>query len=1274
MTAADECTCGCGGHDERLAPAPPHNPPGRTALDDRVGEYGSFLAALLDRLASPAYPALEGLTVRTPDDPAIGLLDAAAVLGDLLTFHSERIADEAYIRTANEHRSLVLLGRLVGHRPRPGVAAATHLAYTLERDPRAETLPVVIPRGARAHSVPASADEESLTFETSRDLSARWDFNELKVRRRRPSLVTPEDLERRPELFVEGTANSLQTGDQLLFVFGEQAGGERRLLPVARVRVDRDEDVTAISLPESAPRTLKELVDEVRRWVAEPVAPGEPGDEPPTPEVPDPRPVSRLIEDFDEQVLAPLRVALDGVKTPESLAGVLAEPVARLGEAQVLAEPWEDVAAWFEQLQAVLDELAERALELAPAQTAQGGAEEGLRASAAVSWPVAPTRRKPQIQYSPAPLKEGSRAAAFHALAAVLPALRAQAPGPPNGTGAQQPGTDTARLLAVLNPSLGSLYPAWRRAASTSTAQLLRALLAMRVTAAPFGASAPLKPVQDDRGRVIRSADWPLTGAVLTGMRIVYDTAGRAPVRAEFQYVEGNSSDQRAVTLPLAQQVSFALGPGMVDLSTRAAHDRELSWLTRRPADSQEPGVTVRLRDGLPQRTLFVSRPDEDGLIHVGVNNGTAQEISLRPGATEQFTHGEYEVSLRYTTGSTEPNVEVVIASKPAPVNRRVLQLDSVHTSITVGSWVAVQRPAKGAQDGIPGDPKLAFVTTQVVAARTAAYSNYGITGRGTELTLADPWLDEFDVLLSHIRDTTVYAGGEPLRLADEPLGEDVHGNEIELAELYDGLRPGRLLVVTGERGDIPGTAGVTATEVVTIAAADAAVDPWLPGDRVHTRLTLTTDLLHRYRRETVRILGNVVEATHGESREEAIGSGDSDRVGQTFALWQSPLTWLADDNPLGATPVLEVRVDGVRWHEVDSLAGRGPRDRVYITGTASDGRTTVTFGDGVHGARLPSGHENVHARYRFGTGKAANVPAQRITQPLTRPLGVTAVTNPRPATGGADADGPGLTRRTIPLAVSALDRLVSPADYEDFARSRAGIGRAAARELFDGRRRVLHVTVAGTDDVLLDGDSDTLRALRGALTEYGDGNLTVRVDVRELVLLLVAAKVKVAPDHAWEYVEPRLRAALLRRLGYDGRELGQPARLSDLLATAHTVPGVDYVDVDVFTGVPASATPRELAALLTDPGAPRSSVPAHPATYDEKIHTVRDEHGETLSSVCACYGIPLAELLRLNPDITDTRRLVKGRKVYVFRGIRPAQLALLSPRAADTLILTEVK
>ncbi|MGW1493584.1 putative baseplate assembly protein [Streptomyces sp. NPDC002402] len=1244
------CGCGCGGHDERHAPKALYNPPGRTALNYRVGEYGSFLAAMRDRLASPAYPALRGLTVRTPDDPSIGLLDAWAVVGDLLTFHSERIADEGYLRTADEHRSLALLGRLVGHRPRPGIAADTHLAYTLDRDPRAEDVPVLIPRGARANSVPGTSDEESQAFETSEDLIARWAWNELAVRRRRPALLTPDDLRGRPEIFVSGTDTSLQTGDRLLFVFGgdKDTPGQRLLLPVARIRIDRDDEVTAVGLPQSAPPSLSELVAGLREWITEDEREVEEGE--PTPDNPNPRPVSRIIEAFDTQVLAPLRADLAGIKTPAQFAARLVEPHDRLAEAQAIAAPYEEVAAWFEQLEAVVGELMERAADLEPSRA---------------ETPAA-----------------ASDSAAMRALGAVLPALRTRVVRPPSGARTLShdpgryfaPGSDLgAQLLSALDPRVADgMYAAWRQAAPAAPA-LLRELQAMRVTAAPFGATAPLKPVQDERGRVIRQTDWPVSGGELTTMRIVYDTAGRVPVRAEFQHIETGSSWQRSENLPT--DTSFGLGPGRVSLQTRVGQDHDLSWLTRRPADSQEPGVTAEFSQGLPERTLFVSRPAEDGRVHVAVQNGQPLNWLLAPGEHKQVTHGGVEVTARYTVGSEPANVEIGIATVPEQANRHVLPLDSVQDGITVGSWVAVERPRKGSGEpyGIPGDKKLAFVTTRVTAVRTAVYTNYGITGRGTELTLADPWLDEHDVLLSAIRDTTVHAGGEALRPADEPLGEDVHGNELELAELYDGLRPGRHLVVSGERTDIPDTAGVRGTELVVIAAVEQQLDPRLPGDHVHTKLTLTTDLAYRYRRDTVRVQGNVVPATHGESRDEPIGSGDADRANQTFTLWQSPLTWLPADNPLGATPTLEVRVDGLLWHEVDSLAGRGPRERVYVSGTAGDGRTTVTFGDGVHGARLSTGHENVRAQYRFGTGKAANVRADRITQAVSRPLGVSAVTNPQPATGGADADGPGLTRRTIPLAVSALDRLVSVEDYEDFARSRAGIGRAAAREIFDGRRRVLHVTVAGVDDIAIADDSEVLRALRSSLAEYGDSRLPVRVDVRELVLLLLAAKVKVAPDHTWSVVEPRLRRALLTQFGTGRRELGRPARLSEVLATAHSVPGVDYMDVDVFTGVPASVTPDELTRLAEQLAEPRTAVGARLAEYDEDVHRVTADNGETLTQVAARHGISLAELLRMNPDITDTRRLEKGRAVFVHRGIRPAQLALLSPHVADTLILTEV-
>ena len=121
-------------------------------------------------------------------------------------------------------------------------------------------------------------------------------------------------------------------------------------------------------------------------------------------------------------------------------------------------------------------------------------------------------------------------------------------------------------------------------------------------------------------------------------------------------------------------------------------------------------------------------------------------------------------------------------------------------------------------------------------------------------------------------------------------------------------------------------------------------------------------------------------------------------------------------------------------------------------------------------------------------------------------------------------------------------------------------------------------------------------------------------------------------------------------------------------------MPGVDYVDVDVFTGVPASVTPTELTGLAAALAEPRDRGPGAARRRTTRTCTGSPPRTARRSpQVAARYGISLAELLRLNPDITDTRRLAKGRAVFVFRGIRPAQLALLSPHVADTLILTEV-
>src|SRR6266566_7293346 len=179
--------CGCCEGIERLTPKAIANRPGLIALVYRAGTHASFLETMLARLSASDFPELRGLTIRTADDPSIALLDAWATVADVLTFYQERIANEGYLCTAIERRSILELARLVGYRLRPGVAASVYLAYTLEKDHDVTILP-----GNRAQSVPGPG-ELPQSFETAENLEARFAWNVLKPRMTRPQHITQDD-------------------------------------------------------------------------------------------------------------------------------------------------------------------------------------------------------------------------------------------------------------------------------------------------------------------------------------------------------------------------------------------------------------------------------------------------------------------------------------------------------------------------------------------------------------------------------------------------------------------------------------------------------------------------------------------------------------------------------------------------------------------------------------------------------------------------------------------------------------------------------------------------------------------------------------------------------------------------------------------------------------------------------------------------------------------------------------------------------------------------
>ena len=126
----------------------------------------------------------------------------------------------------------------------------------------------------------------------------------------------------------------------------------------------------------------------------------------------------------------------------------------------------------------------------------------------------------------------------------------------------------------------------------------------------------------------------------------------------------------------------------------------------------------------------------------------------------------------------------------------------------------------------------------------------------------------------------------------------------------------------------------------------------------------------------------------------------------------------------------------------------------------------------------MPTGSANIKATYRYGIGRAGTSTPWQISQLATHPLGLQGVVNPLPASGGADRDSLDQARRNAPLAVTALDRLVSVQDYADFARTYAGIAKASAVRLSDGRAELVHLTIAGgTGAGAVAGDLRSIRA-----------------------------------------------------------------------------------------------------------------------------------------------------------------------------------------------------
>ena len=390
-----------------------------------------------------------------------------------------------------------------------------------------------------------------------------------------------------------------------------------------------------------------------------------------------------------------------------------------------------------------------------------------------------------------------------------------------------------------------------------------------------------------------------------------------------------------------------------------------------------------------------------------------------------------------------------------------------------------------------------------------------------------------------------------------------------EFSAALGEISPPKLRLQVIDRDGKAGRVDISAAEIELVAAIkedetiseiafiDDAPDTAISHDRDRTTLQLAADLANVYDHATVRINANVAAATHGESVQELLGSGDATIAYQTFTLRQPPLTYVSADTPSGSASTLKIFVNDVLWQEAPFFYGRGANERIYILLHDDDGRTTVQFGDGINGARLSAGQNNVRAEYRKGNGLGGLVEAGQISQLLSRPLGLKEVVNPESTEGAQDPEARDDARQNAPTTVLTLDRAVSLQDYEDFSRTFAGIAKAQAVWVWDGRKRSIFVTVAGVDGEVLEEDGAVIAKLKGALREYGDPFVAFTIESYRQALFQIHGTVTIHADHVVDTVMASVQAALLDRYSFATRSFGQSVALSETIAIIQSVPGV---------------------------------------------------------------------------------------------------------------------
>jgi len=503
----------------------------------------------------------------------------------------------------------------------------------------------------------------------------------------------------------------------------------------------------------------------------------------------------------------------------------------------------------------------------------------------------------------------------------------------------------------------------------------------------------------------------------------------------------------------------------------------------------------------------------------------------------------------------------------------------------------------------IDGIDMHAAVARNIAAIRsyTAMWGN--LTGATTIARLAEPIINNYlagTVPLVDIRGMRFHeTDGATLTLramSTWPSGPFPNATVAAFGTLADMTAlAGRPLLLQGDDGAVQSVSVLSQPGEFSPLGRDE-VHPWMwPVQLDHRPDPFTRDDFDEVSPH-VTVFGNVVDATQGKQQRDAIlGNGDARLTYQTFKIPKSPLTYLPD---AGATPPeapeLQIWVSDRLWTRVDSLFAAAATDEVYVVREDANGDSWVQFGDAVSGARLPSGLNNVVAKWRVG------VNAFGMLKPSTTPQGSGKVDRldkirlPGVVAGGAAPETGVHARETAPGRVQSLGRLVSLRDYETETMTIPGVAlTAAAWDVVDNIPAVVLT-------VLMDsGREDEIDSVRQSISAAnrcrGPRRFPVIAVEGHRRWVYLAATVTLDPSYDSDTVLAAVNDALMHQVVDDddltpaglfalsSRTFGEPEYATRVEGAMQQVSGVVWTAVTAF----GMLDPGDDPSLLSAPPAP---------------------------------------------------------------------------------------